>query len=79
MVKLEQVSKVYDKFTLNCTMEVKPGHITGLVGANGAGKSTTFKAILGLIKTDGGTIRIFGKDIKDITAEDNNEGTEGIL
>lgn len=73
MVKLEQVSKVYDKFTLNCTMEVKPGHITGLVGANGAGKSTTFKAILGLIKTDGGTIRIFGKDIKDITAEDKEK------
>ena len=70
MVKLEHVSKNYDKFSLNCTMEVKPGHITGLVGANGAGKSTTFKSILGLIKTDGGLVKVFGKDVKDITAED---------
>ena len=70
MVKLEHVSKNYDKFSLNCTMEVKPGCITGLVGANGAGKSTTFKSILGLIKTDGGQVKIFGKDVKDISAAD---------
>lgn len=70
MVKLEHVRKNYDKFSLNCTMEVKPGCITGLVGANGAGKSTTFKSILGLIKTDGGVVKIFGKDVKDISAAD---------
>ena len=45
----------------------------GLVGANGAGKSTTFKAILGLISTDGGNITILGKDRKDFTAKDKEE------
>ena len=42
-------------------MKVEKGYITALVGENGAGKSTTFKALLGLIKPDGGEITIFGK------------------
>ena len=36
-------------------------------------KSTTFKAVLGLISTDGGNIRIFGKDLKDFSAEDKQK------
>lgn len=36
-------------------------------------KSTTFKAILGLISTDGGNITILGKDRKDFTAKDKEE------
>ena len=35
--------------------------ITGLIGKNGSGKSTTFKAILGLIRPDGGRIELLGK------------------
>ena len=42
-------------------MEVQPGMITGLIGKNGSGKSTTFKAILGLIRPDGGRIELLGK------------------
>ena len=53
MLKLEQVKKQYKNFTLDCSLEVRPGCITGLIGQNGAGKSTTFKAALGLIRTDG--------------------------
>ena len=49
------------------------GCVTGLIGQNGAGKSTTFKAILGLISTDGGNITILGKDRKDFTAKDKEE------
>ena len=60
MLKLENVRKNYDRFTLECSLEVQPGCITGLVGQNGAGKSTTFKAILGLIHTDGGRITLLG-------------------
>ena len=52
MLKLEQVKKQYKNFTLDCSLEVRPGCITGLIGQNGAGKSTTFKAALGLIHTD---------------------------
>ena len=52
MIRLENVEKKYKDFTLNCSLEVRPGRITGVVGENGAGKSTTFKAILCLIKVD---------------------------
>ena len=70
MLKIEHLEKHYDNFSLDCSLELMPGCVTGLVGQNGAGKSTTFKAILGLISTDGGNITILGKDIKDFTAKD---------
>ncbi len=47
MLQIKSLQKSYKNFTLDCTMEVKSGQITGLIGENGAGKSTTFKAILG--------------------------------
>ena len=49
MLKIDNLKKRYDSFELDCSLQVKPGYITGLIGQNGAGKSTTFKAILGLI------------------------------
>lgn len=61
MLKLEHAKKQYKNFTLDCSLEVKPGCITGLIGQNGAGKSTTFKAALGLIRIEGGTIQVLGK------------------
>lgn len=67
MLKITDVRKNYGSFHLNCSMEVKPGMITGLIGANGAGKSTTFKAVLNLIPIDGGTITIFGKEHTELT------------
>lgn len=73
MLKIENIKKNYNTFSLDCSMEVKPGSITGLIGQNGAGKSTTFKAILGLISIDGGSIEIFGKDIKDIKEKDKQQ------
>ena len=70
MLKIEHLQKHYDNFALDCSLNVKPGCVTGLIGANGAGKSTTFKAVLGLISTDGGTVQIMGKDLKTCTAKD---------
>ena len=61
MLRLEHLIKNYGAFTLDCSMEIKPGRVTGLVGQNGAGKSTTFKAVLGLISPDSGTIHILAK------------------
>lgn len=66
MLRLENVIKQYKDFTLNCSMEVKAGSVTGLIGANGAGKSTTFKAILGLIHTEEGEISVFGKPVDQL-------------
>lgn len=70
MIRLENAQKHYKEFDLDCSLEVRPGQITGLVGENGAGKSTTFKLILGLIRDDGGTIEVFGKPIQQITHKD---------
>ena len=61
MVKLEKVKKQYKDFELDCSMEIKEGWITGLIGQNGGGKSTAFKAVLGLIRMDSGEIEILGK------------------
>lgn len=70
MIKVEKLQKSYAGFQLQCSFEVKPGTITGFIGPNGVGKSTTFKAILGLISIDGGQIEILGKDAKALTVED---------
>lgn len=63
MLKIDHLRKNYGTFSLDCSLEVRPGCVTGLVGQNGAGKSTTFKALLGLISPDSGSIRIMGQDV----------------
>ena len=73
MLRLENVKKQYKDFVLNCSMEVKPGAVTGLIGANGAGKSTTFKAILGLIHMDEGEITLFGKPVNQLDELDRTK------
>jgi len=73
LLKLENVKKCYDSFELDCSIEVRKGQVTGLVGRNGAGKSTTFKSILGLVYPDGGSIEMFGKKLSEITPEDKEQ------
>lgn len=73
MLKIEHLKKTYDNFSLDCSMEIQPGCVTGLIGQNGAGKSTTFKAILGLIKVDGGKVTILGKDSKEFSVKDKQK------
>ncbi|MBY0065032.1 MULTISPECIES: ABC transporter ATP-binding protein [Priestia] len=55
------------------SFRVPPGSIVGFIGDNGAGKSTTFKAVLGLISRDSGTVEIFGEDNlnKDATIKED--------
>ncbi|MCI8795681.1 MAG: ABC transporter ATP-binding protein [Dorea sp.] len=73
MLRLNRVKKEYKGFQLDCTLEVQKGCVTGLIGKNGAGKSTTFKAILGLINTDGGSIEIFGKPVSEMGIRDRED------
>jgi lipopolysaccharide export system ATP-binding protein len=47
-------------------LEVKAGEVVGLLGANGAGKSTTFRMIVGLHQPDGGTIHFQGQEITSL-------------
>lgn len=70
MLKIKNLKKHYQKFSLDCSLEVLPGRVTGLIGQNGAGKSTTFKAVLGLISIDDGDITILGTDLKNFSSKD---------
>ena len=73
MLKISHLQKNYRGFSLDCSLEVQPGMITGLVGRNGSGKSTTFKALLGLIRPDGGEVELFGRKAAEITPEDKKK------
>ncbi len=52
---------------------MKSGYVTGLIGKNGAGKSTVFKMILGLIAKDSGTIRLFDKEIQTLNDKEKQQ------
>lgn len=73
MLKIEGLQKRYGTFQLDCSMELQPGCVTGLIGQNGAGKSTTFKAILGLTRAECGNIQVLGKDSAMLGAEEKQE------
>ena len=61
-IELSHIQKTFPQFALrDVSLAVPTGTICGLVGENGAGKSTTIKAILDLIKRDGGEITLFGE------------------
>ncbi|MCQ2407189.1 MAG: ABC transporter ATP-binding protein [Oscillospiraceae bacterium] len=62
-IEIKGVTKKYDGFTLNnISFSVPKGSIMGFIGQNGSGKSTTIKAILGIIGIDSGEITIMGRD-----------------
>ena len=66
VIELDKVTRRYPGFLLDhVSFQVPKGCIMGFVGENGAGKSTTLKAILGLISIDEGTVRVFGQKLKD--------------
>ena len=73
MVEINDITKNYGDFHLNVSMEIPDGTIVGIVGRNGAGKSTTIKAILGLIKLDGGQVKVFDKDVALLEAADKQQ------
>ena len=73
-LELKNVSKTFPGFRLdNISLTLPSGCIMGLVGENGAGKSTTIKLILDMLHKDSGTITILGRDNQDnirLTKED---------
>ncbi len=66
MITLDHVSKAYAGGTIRAvddlSLTVPPGVIFGFLGPNGAGKTTTIKMIVGILRSDSGTIRIAGRD-----------------
>lgn len=65
VLEVRNLKKDLDNFNLdNVNFSLKEGCITGFIGINGSGKTTTIKTILGLYPKDGGNISVFGKDIE---------------
>lgn len=63
ILEIKNLSKKYEGFELkDINLQLPKGTIMGLIGENGAGKSTTIKAILNLIDKEKGEIKIFGLD-----------------
>lgn len=73
-IELSHVEKNYGQFQIRDLNLVLPsGYIMGLIGENGAGKSTTIKMILDLVKKDQGEIKVFGKDMKESVVENKED------
>lgn len=70
-VEVKDLTKKFEGFTLDkISFTLPAGCIMGLVGENGAGKSTTIKLLLDMLRKDGGTISILGKDEKRVSKDD---------
>lgn len=73
LVEIKGMEKHYKNFDLNCSLEVNEGCVTGLIGQNGAGKTTIFKGILNLITMDGGDVKVMGKEPQHFTPMERKE------
>ena len=67
MLVIDHLTKTFgDKTAVDdLSLHIAPGEICGFIGHNGAGKTTTIKACCGILKPDGGSIRIAGKDVAE--------------
>lgn len=76
MIKLSKVTKRFDKYTAvdEIDLEIKSGSIYGLVGSNGAGKSTILRMLSGVYNTDGGEVTIDG-----LTVYNNPEAKQKVF
>lgn len=65
-IEIKNLTKKYKGFSLtNLSLTLPEGCIMGLIGENGAGKSTAVKSILGIVRPDSGEIKIFGEPVND--------------
>ena len=63
-IELRGVTKKYRYFTLDkISLTLPSGQIMGLIGANGAGKSTTIRILMGLVHQDSGEVRVLGRNM----------------
>ena len=71
MLKIRDLSVHYGKIKAvrQIDMDIEQGEIVSLIGANGAGKSTTLRALSGLVKTAGGSVEFDGRNITGCNAK----------
>lgn len=63
VIEFTKVSKRFKGFAIDdLSLHVNKGFVTGFIGANGAGKSTTIKLMMNLLRPDAGEVRVFGLD-----------------
>ena len=72
MIQINSLTKNYGSFHLNVSFDVNDGEVVAMIGRNGSGKTTTFKALLGLTIADGGSVMINGKDAWHLCHEDKS-------
>jgi ABC-2 type transport system ATP-binding protein len=73
-VQFEGVGKTYPHFTLDdINLELPTGSIMGFIGANGAGKSTTLRILMGLVHQDRGAVHVLGCEMPAQQAEAKRE------
>lgn len=64
-LELKGITRIYERGTRvldEVDLTVAPGEVVGLLGANGAGKTTLIRIALGMLRAQGGTVRLFGLD-----------------
>ncbi|HUX45187.1 MAG TPA: ATP-binding cassette domain-containing protein [Acidobacteriaceae bacterium] len=71
VVEVKKLYRYFGSFAAvkNVSFHVRKGEIFGLLGANGAGKSTTFRMLCGLLPSSSGTLRVAGADLRTATAD----------
>lgn len=73
ILEVDSLRKCYKNFVLdNISFQLQKNRITGFIGTNGSGKTTTIKLILGIALKDSGKIKLFGKDISQNERELKN-------
>ena len=75
MIEAFSIAKTVNKKKLfnNISLIIKNKSITGLLGANGAGKTSLFRAMAGLSKIDAGKLIFFGEDVTDLSLEERSK------
>ncbi len=74
VLEINNLHKSYKNFHLDdISLTLNEGEILGFIGENGSGKSTTMKAIAGLINYDSGDIKVFNKNINELTFIERNK------
>ena len=77
MLEIHDLTKAYGRFQAldHLNLEIEEGELFGFVGPNGAGKTTTIKILVGLLRADGGSVKIDGQPMNCKAAERTISGS----